>query len=123
MFPWRSVALLGLLSLLLVPGATAATLLDDPFTDGSRSNATGGDTLGAFVSAALGHLRALVRDGVEPPPSRIDGRLVGGLLVVDQSNGGIATSAPVANDPTIDTVVLPAADIVVRPFGATERLC
>jgi autotransporter-associated beta strand protein len=37
----------GILALLVPASVSAQTLLDDPFTDGSRSNATGGDTSGA----------------------------------------------------------------------------
>ena len=38
----------GILALLVPASVSAQTLLDDPFTDGSRSNATGGDTSGAI---------------------------------------------------------------------------
>ncbi len=82
-----------------------------------------GERLGAYLSAGIRNMRDLVRHGVEPPRSRIAGRLdASGALVFDVAGGGTTNVAPIREDPAIDTVP-PDPMIIPRTVGPldTER--
>lgn len=78
-----------------------------------------GEAQGCYVSAAIGNMIALLREGREPPVSRIAGRLQDGALVIDQANGLTTTFAPILEDPSIDTL-LPDMLVVPRTIGPAE---
>lgn len=80
-----------------------------------------GDAIGPFVSAALRNMVELLREGVEPPVSRIAGRLQDGALVFDQAGGSTTAVQPVLEDPAIDTVKVDAM-LTPRPIGLAETL-
>jgi hypothetical protein len=78
-----------------------------------------GDRAGCFVSSAIHNLRARLEDGTAPPPSRMAGRIVNGMLQFDQAGGTISNVAPIPNDPGRDTSVFDV-NLVPRPIGSEE---
>ncbi len=78
-----------------------------------------GDRLGCFISAAIRNLRALLEQGVTPPLSRMDGRIIGGALRFDQANGSTTNVAPIPTDPTIDSFTA-APDLAPKTIGPAE---
>jgi hypothetical protein len=83
------------------------------------SKPSDGDRLGSFMGAAIRNLRALLEQGITPPLSRMDGRIVGGALRFDQVGGSTTNVAPAPNDPAIDSFVA-APDLVPRTIGPPE---
>ena len=63
-----------------------------------------GDLMGTFVSAAIRNMKKLLSDEVQPPLSRIAGRIENGALVFDQAGGFTTKVQPVLEDPKIDSL-------------------
>jgi hypothetical protein len=80
---------------------------------------TDGDRFGCFMSAAIRNLRVRLEGGQSPPLSRIAGRIVNGMLQIDQVRGARTNVAPVVNDPAQDTVVFDPM-VIPRPIGSAE---
>ena len=78
-----------------------------------------GDALGCFVSAAIHNMREMLRDGQEPPISRIAGRILDGNLVIDLAGGITSVMQPIAEDPMID-IVNSEPGLIRRPIGPAE---
>ena len=78
--------------------------------------ATGSD---ASSSASIRNLRAYLEDHQPPPLSQMTGRIIGGALRFDQAHGTTTNMAPVANDPSVDTIVVDA-NLTPRTIGSAE---
>jgi hypothetical protein len=78
-----------------------------------------GDRFGCFIGAALRNLRLHLEEGRSPPLSRMAGRIVNGMLQIDQVRGARTNVAPVVNDPAQDTVVFDPM-VIPRPIGSAE---
>lgn len=78
-----------------------------------------GDRLGCFVGAAIRNMGELLREGCEPPVSRIAGRIQGGALVIDQASGSTTRLQPIVEDPAIDSLQVDPM-IVPRLIGPAE---
>lgn len=83
------------------------------------SKPSDGDRLGSFMGAAIRNLRAWLEQGVSPPLSRMDGRIIGGALRFDQVGGLTTNVAPAPNDPAIDSFVA-APELTPRTIGPAE---
>jgi hypothetical protein len=78
-----------------------------------------GDALGCFVSAAIRNIREWMRDGIEPPLSRIAGRIQNGTLVFDVDGGATTNMQPILENPAIDSLQIDAM-LTPRLIGPAE---
>ncbi len=78
-----------------------------------------GDSQGCFVSAALANMKDFLKDGITPPRSQIAGRLQDGALVFDVAGGQTTTTAPILEDPMIDSRQVDTL-LIPRTIGVTE---
>lgn len=80
-----------------------------------------GDAVGCFLGAAIRNMGELLREGREPPVSRIAGRIQGGALVIDVAGGLTTQVQPILEDPTIDSMQVDAM-LTPRPIGPADTV-